>query len=31
VIRHAEDEQTLTAIRKKVNDKMKSFPLYPEW
>lgn len=31
VIRHAEDEQTLTAIRKKVNEKMKSFPLYPEW
>ncbi|MFI5124623.1 MAG: serine hydroxymethyltransferase [Chitinophagales bacterium] len=31
VIRHAEDEQTLTDVRKKVNEKMKSFPLYPEW
>ncbi len=31
VILHAEDEQTLTAIRKKVNERMKSFPLYPEW
>jgi glycine hydroxymethyltransferase len=28
---HAEDDQALTAIRKKVNEKMKGFPLYPEW
>jgi glycine hydroxymethyltransferase len=28
---HAEDEVVLGAIRKKVNERMKSFPLYPEW
>ncbi|HVY73473.1 MAG TPA: serine hydroxymethyltransferase [Puia sp.] len=30
-ILHADDEQALTAIRKKVNERMKAFPLYPEW
>ncbi|MDP4132093.1 MAG: serine hydroxymethyltransferase [Bacteroidota bacterium] len=28
---HAEDEQALTVIRKKVNERMKAFALYPEW
>jgi glycine hydroxymethyltransferase len=28
---HAEDESILAAIRKKVNERMKAFPLYPEW
>jgi len=31
VLIHAEEEQVLLAVRKKVNEKMKSFPLYPEW
>jgi glycine hydroxymethyltransferase len=31
VLMHAEEEQVLLAVRKKVNEKMKSFPLYPEW
>jgi glycine hydroxymethyltransferase len=31
VLTHAEDEQALMAVRKKVNEKMKAFPLYPEW
>jgi glycine hydroxymethyltransferase len=31
VLMHAEEEQVLSAVRKKVNEKMKSFPLYPEW
>ena len=30
-IRHADDEAVLEEIRKKVNSKMKDFPLYPEW
>jgi glycine hydroxymethyltransferase len=30
-LKQAEDEQVLTAIRKRVNDRMKAFPLYPEW
>ncbi len=30
-IRHAEDEALLGEIRKKVNTRMKEFPLYPEW
>jgi glycine hydroxymethyltransferase len=28
---HAEEEPVLHAIRKKVNERMKDFPLYPEW
>jgi glycine hydroxymethyltransferase len=28
---HADDDQALMAIRKKVNEKMKTFPLYPDW
>lgn len=28
---HAEDEPALTAIRKRVNERMKAFALYPEW
>lgn len=28
---HAEDEPALTAIRKRVNERMKAFVLYPEW
>jgi len=31
VLTHAEDDQALIAVRRKVNEKMKSFPLYPEW
>jgi glycine hydroxymethyltransferase len=31
VLMHPEDEQVILSIRKKVNEKMKSFPLYPEW
>ena len=31
VLIHAEEEQVLLAVRKKVNEKMKSFHLYPEW
>ncbi|HTB26320.1 MAG TPA: serine hydroxymethyltransferase, partial [Puia sp.] len=30
-IRHADDEVLLGEIRKKVNTRMKEFPLYPEW
>ncbi len=30
-IRHADDEALLGEIRKKVNTRMKEFPLYPEW
>jgi glycine hydroxymethyltransferase len=29
-LKQAEDEQALAAIRKRVNDRMKAFPLYPE-
>ena len=29
-LRNAEDETVLGEIRKKVNDYMKAFPLYPE-
>ena len=28
---HAEDEPALTAIRKRVNERMRAFALYPEW
>lgn len=28
---HAEDEPVLAAIRKRVNERMKAFTLYPEW
>ena len=31
VLMHPEEEQVILSIRKKVNEKMKSFPLYPEW
>ena len=31
VLTHAEDDQALIAVRRKVNEKMKSFTLYPEW
>ncbi|HXB30872.1 MAG TPA: serine hydroxymethyltransferase [Puia sp.] len=30
-IRHADDEALLGEIRKKINTRMKEFPLYPEW
>jgi glycine hydroxymethyltransferase len=30
-IQHADDEAVLTEIRKKINNRMKAFPLYPEW
>jgi glycine hydroxymethyltransferase len=30
-ILHAEDENVLGEIRKKINTQMKKFPLYPEW
>ncbi len=28
---HADEEPVLNAIRKKVNERMKDFPLYPDW
>ena len=28
---HADDDAVLLSIRSRVNDRMKSFPLYPEW